>query len=187
MHTEHPIAAKRHMDQVSWPGKSGHGCGNHRVRRPGDATACGQGDCGGAFGGIRCGISWAALILIGEDPFEVERLWHTMYMGSVYYGRRGAVMQVISGIDIALWDIVGRAVGQPVYKLLGAGYRDTVTAYASTLFRSTTEGMADAARWYLDQGFKAVKFGWECSAKTGSEMSNWWRRREEHLANAPTC
>lgn len=99
-------------------------------------------------------------ILIGEDPFEVERLWHKMYMGSVYYGRRGAVMQVISGIDIALWDIVGRAVGQPVYKLLGAGYRDTVTAYASTLFRSTTEGMADAARWYLDQGFKAVKFGW---------------------------
>lgn len=99
-------------------------------------------------------------ILVGEDPFEVERLWHKMYMGSVYYGRRGAVMQVISGIDIALWDIVGKAVRQPIYKLLGAGYRDRVTAYASTLFRSTTAGMADAARWYIDQGFKAVKFGW---------------------------
>ncbi len=99
-------------------------------------------------------------VLIGEDPFEVERLWHKMYMGSVYYGRRGAAMQVISGIDIALWDIVGKAVQQPIYKLLGGGYRDTVTAYASTLFRSTPEGMADASRWYLDQGFKAVKFGW---------------------------
>src|SRR5579863_1888443 len=76
-------------------------------------------------------------ILIGEDPFNVERLWHKMYMGSVYYGRRGAAMQVISGIDIALWDIVGKAVHQPVYKLLGAGYRDRVTAYASTLFRAT--------------------------------------------------
>ena len=99
-------------------------------------------------------------VLVGEDPFEVERLWHKMYMGSVYYGRRGAVMQVISGIDIALWDIVGKAVRQPIYKLLGAGYRDKVTAYASTLFRSTPEGMVDASRWYLEHGFKAVKFGW---------------------------
>ncbi len=99
-------------------------------------------------------------VLIGEDPIEVERLWHKMYMGSVYYGRRGAVMQVISGIDIALWDIVGKAVRQPIFKLLGAGYRDQVTAYASTLFRSTPNGMSDASRWYLDQGFKAVKFGW---------------------------
>ncbi len=99
-------------------------------------------------------------ILLGEDPFEVERLWHKMYMGSVYYGRRGAVMQVISGIDIALWDILGKAVRQPVFKLLGGGYRDKVMAYASTLFRSTPEGMADASRWYLEQGYKAVKFGW---------------------------
>ncbi len=99
-------------------------------------------------------------ILLGEDPFEVERLWHKMYMGSVYYGRRGAVMQVISGIDIALWDILGKAVRQPVFKLLGGGYRDKVMAYASTLFRSTPEWMADASRWYLEQGYKAVKFGW---------------------------
>jgi L-rhamnonate dehydratase len=99
-------------------------------------------------------------VLIGEDPFEVERLWHKMYMASVYYGRRGAVMQVISGIDIALWDIVGKKVGQPIYKLLGGGYRDKVRAYASTLFRSTPEGMAEASRAYIEQGFTAVKFGW---------------------------
>jgi L-rhamnonate dehydratase len=79
-------------------------------------------------------------VLLGEDPFEVERLWHKMYMASVYYGRRGAVIQVISGIDIALWDIIGKSTGQPVYKLLGAGYRDTVRAYASTLFRPTPSG-----------------------------------------------
>jgi L-rhamnonate dehydratase len=99
-------------------------------------------------------------VLIGEDPFEVDRLWHKMYMATVYYGRRGAAMQVISGIDIALWDIVGKKVQQPIYKLLGAGYRDTVPAYASTLFRSTPEGMAEASRSYLEQGFTAVKFGW---------------------------
>ncbi|HWA93842.1 MAG TPA: mandelate racemase/muconate lactonizing enzyme family protein [Terracidiphilus sp.] len=99
-------------------------------------------------------------VLLGEDPFEVERLWHTMYMASVYYGRRGAAMQVISGIDIALWDIVGKSVGQPIYKLLGGGYRDRVRAYASTLFRPTPEGMREAAGRYLEQSFTAVKFGW---------------------------
>src|ERR1700739_3110479 len=98
--------------------------------------------------------------LIGEDPFDVERLWHKMYMASVYYGRRGAAMQVISGIDIALWDIIGKKVKEPVCKLLGGAYRDRVRPYASTLFRSTPEGMAEASRAYLDKGFTAVKFGW---------------------------
>lgn len=99
-------------------------------------------------------------LLIGEDPFNVERLWHKMYMGSVYYGRRGAAMQVISGIDIALWDIVGKKIGEPIYKLLGGAYRDKVIPYASTLFRATPEGMAEASRGYLELGFSAVKFGW---------------------------
>lgn len=99
-------------------------------------------------------------VLLGEDPFEVERLWHKMYMASVYYGRRGAAIQVISGIDIALWDIIGKSIGQPIYKLLGGGYRDKVRAYASTLFRPTPEAMAEACRGYLDHGFSAVKFGW---------------------------
>ena len=99
-------------------------------------------------------------VLIGEDPFEVERLWNKMYMASVYYGRRGAALQVISGIDIALWDIMGKALKLPIYKLLGGGYRDKVKAYASTLFRSEPAAMAEACRHYVDQGFSAVKFGW---------------------------
>lgn len=99
-------------------------------------------------------------VLLGEDPLDVERLWHKMYMASVYYGRRGAAMQVISGIDIALWDIIGKKLKVPVHKLLGGAYRDQVRPYASTLFRSTPEGMAEASRSYVDQGFTAVKFGW---------------------------
>jgi L-rhamnonate dehydratase len=99
-------------------------------------------------------------VLVGEDPFDVERLWHKMYMASVYYGRRGAAIQVISGIDIALWDIIGKKVKEPVCKLLGGAYRDRVRPYASTLFRSTPEGMTEASRAYLDKGFTAVKFGW---------------------------
>jgi L-rhamnonate dehydratase len=99
-------------------------------------------------------------VLLGEDPFEVERLWHKMYMASVYYGRRGAAIQVISGIDIALWDIMGKAVGKPVYKLLGGGYRHHIRAYASTLFRPEPSAIAEACKHYMDQGFTAVKFGW---------------------------
>ncbi|MEO7649184.1 MAG: mandelate racemase/muconate lactonizing enzyme family protein [Bryobacteraceae bacterium] len=101
-----------------------------------------------------------ATLLIGENPLEVERLWYRMYRGTVYYGRRGVVMQAISAIDIALWDICGKFYGQPVHILLGGKWRDKVRAYASTLFRPTPEAMSEAAMGYLDQGFTAVKFGW---------------------------
>ena len=98
--------------------------------------------------------------LIGEDPFEVERLWHKMYKCSVYYGRRGAAIQALSGVDNCLWSIIGQAVKQPIYKLLGAHWRSKVRAYASTLFRPTPEAMSEACKGYVDQGFTAVKFGW---------------------------
>lgn len=99
-------------------------------------------------------------LLLGEDPFEVERIWDKLYRGSIYYGRRGVAMQVISGVDIALHDIIGKATGVPVYKLLGAGYRDKVRAYASTLFRPTPDDMRRACEYYLEKGFTAIKFGW---------------------------
>src|SRR5436305_1494979 len=67
--------------------------------------------------------------LIGEDPLERERLWQKMYRYVGYYGRAGAGMQVISGVDIALWDIAGKRFCQPIHKLLGAHYRDSVKAY----------------------------------------------------------
>ena len=98
--------------------------------------------------------------LIGEDPFEVERLWHKMYKCSVYYGRRGVAIQALSGVDNCLWSIIGQAVKQPIYNLLGAHWRNKVRAYASTLFRPTPEAMSEACKAYVEQGFTAVKFGW---------------------------
>ena len=77
-----------------------------------------------------------------------------------YYGRQGAGMQMISGVDIALWDIAGKALGQPICKLLGARYRERVKAYASTLFRPTPDAMRVAVADYLSRGFRAIKFGW---------------------------
>ena len=98
--------------------------------------------------------------LVGEDPLEHERLWQKMYRFMAYYGRQGAGMQLLSGADIALWDIAGKALNQPIGKLLGARYRDTVPVYASTLFRPTPDAMRAAVVEYLEHGFRAIKFGW---------------------------
>jgi len=99
-------------------------------------------------------------LVVGEDPFETERLWDKIYRGTAYYGRRGVAMQVLSGFDIACHDIIGKAINKPVYKLLGGGYRDKVRAYASTLFRPTPSDMQKACNDYMKLGFTAIKFGW---------------------------
>src|SRR6516165_12622220 len=75
--------------------------------------------------------------VLGKDPFEIDRLIHLMYEGSIFFGRQGAAIQAMSGIEIALWDIVGKAVGRPVYQLLGGGFRKRFRAYASILFGDT--------------------------------------------------
>jgi len=100
-------------------------------------------------------------LVVGEDPLEIEKIWDKMYHGSIYYGRRGAAIHAMSGIDIALWDIKGKALGQPVYKLMGGGYLKKVRAYASTLFGKTPKETGEIGRKYRDQGFTAVKFGWD--------------------------
>ncbi|HEY7330337.1 MAG TPA: mandelate racemase/muconate lactonizing enzyme family protein, partial [Gemmataceae bacterium] len=98
--------------------------------------------------------------VLGQDPFEIDRLIHCMIEGSIYFGRRGAVIQAMSGIEIALWDIIGKSVRLPVYKLLGGGFRNRFRAYASILFGDTPNETETIGRQLADKGFKAVKFGW---------------------------
>jgi L-alanine-DL-glutamate epimerase-like enolase superfamily enzyme len=100
------------------------------------------------------------LCVLGEDPFEIEKLLRRMYEGSIFYGRQGAAIQAISGVEIALWDILGKATKQPVYKLLGGGFRKKFRAYASYLFGDTPAQTEAAAVRLREQGFRAVKFGW---------------------------
>lgn len=69
-------------------------------------------------------------VLLGQDPFAIERLWAAMFQETLLIGRRGAMLRAISALDIALWDLVGKTTNQPLYRLLG-GFRDTVPAYAS--------------------------------------------------------
>ncbi len=98
--------------------------------------------------------------VVGQDPFEIDRLIHRMYEGAIFYGRQGAVIQAMSGIEIALWDVVGKATGRPVYQLLGGGFRKSFRAYASILFGDTPDETRRIGTALARQGFRAVKFGW---------------------------
>jgi L-alanine-DL-glutamate epimerase-like enolase superfamily enzyme len=101
-----------------------------------------------------------AQCVVGQDPFEIDRLVYRMVEGSIFYGRDGAAIQALSGIEIALWDIVGKATGRPVYQLLGGGFRKTFRAYASILFGDTPAQTERLGRDLAQQGYRAVKFGW---------------------------
>jgi L-alanine-DL-glutamate epimerase-like enolase superfamily enzyme len=100
-----------------------------------------------------------APLLIGEDPLLIEHLWQKMFARTRQYGRRGLVMQAISGIDIALWDIAGKVAKLPVYRLLGAA-RDRVEAYASGGFYQegkSADDLAGEAEGYRARGFRGMK------------------------------
>jgi L-rhamnonate dehydratase len=99
-------------------------------------------------------------LVIGEDPFETEKIWHKMYSQNIYSGRRGIAIHAMGGIDMALWDIKGKALGLPVWKLLGGGFHSKIRAYASTLFGHTPDETRNRGRRFIDRGFTAVKFGW---------------------------
>src|SRR5262249_15409468 len=106
--------------------------------------------------------------LVGEDSTRVEFLWEKMYSasrlplalahGRPYHraGSRGETIHAISGVDVALWDIYGKSLGVPIYRLLGGGVRERMPAYASGGW-APPEGTADEVLGYRAKGFKAVK------------------------------
>lgn len=100
-------------------------------------------------------------VLVGEDPLDTTRLWHKMHRSTLYYGRAGAVIHAMAGIDLALWDIKGKALGQPVWKLLGGRFRDKLRVYSSNMFQFTVEDTVARLKKAKDEGFTAAKFGWE--------------------------
>jgi L-alanine-DL-glutamate epimerase-like enolase superfamily enzyme len=97
-------------------------------------------------------------MLIGEDPFKVERLWQMMAYRTQQRGRRGMLLMAISGVDTALWDVVGQAVKTPLYRLLG-GYRDTLTAYASAGFYAGGKGLHELAEEFGGYAARGFRYG----------------------------
>ena len=99
-------------------------------------------------------------LLVDQDPTEISGLWQRMYRGTSGFGRYGAAIQAMAAVDMALWDIKGKSLGQPVYELLGGARRSSVDVYAThSLARTLSDTFAYAAG-LLDRGFTAVKFGW---------------------------
>lgn len=95
-------------------------------------------------------------LLRGEDPREVETLWDLMYRVTRWYGRKGAAMSAIGGLDTAFWDLRGQALGKPVWSLLG-GSRDSCPAYASGLLWQPADRLAAEAASHIAAGFRRVK------------------------------
>ena len=98
-------------------------------------------------------------LLMGEDPFDVERLWDIMWRSTLYYGRKGMVVHAISAVDNALWDLIGKALNVPVYRLLGGKVKDRIPAYCT----------GNDFEHHVEFGFKMLKYstphapvdGWE--------------------------
>jgi len=98
-------------------------------------------------------------LVVGESPFDTELLWERMFRSTINVGRKGLVIEAISGVDIALWDIIGKATGQPVYNLLGGRTRKRIRAYCSAGHTmASVEQMAErACRLRERYGFTGFK------------------------------
>lgn len=102
------------------------------------------------FGGPGCSFvieRHLTKLLVGEDPFNVEELWDIMWRSTLYYGRKGLVIHAISAVDLALWDIIGNALGMPVYKLLGGETKSRIPAYCT----------GNDIEQHLEFGYKRLK------------------------------
>ena len=114
-----------------------------------DAGLRGFGTVGGGKGRLAAPIidGQFKTLLLGQSPFDTELLWEQMFRASQFYGRRGAVIEVMSGIDLALWDLVGKALGQPVYNLIGGRTKDRIPVYVT----------GNLTERHLQEGFRDVK------------------------------
>lgn len=101
-----------------------------------------------------------AQALAGHDPLAIDVCAAVMSRAANYYGRSGLGTHAMAGVNMALWDIAGKAADKPVYQLLGGPFQTRMRAYASVLFGDTPAETHDIARRWIDRGFTAVKFGW---------------------------
>lgn len=108
---------------------------------------------------VRASLSLLEPLYRGENALEPERVSEKLHQNTFWLGRGGSITHTISGIDIALWDLLGKASGQPVGRLLGGRYRDRVRPYASLLM-TEPETMAEHIAPVIAAGFRAIKIGW---------------------------
>lgn len=106
-------------------------------------------------------------LVVGEDPTERERLWDMMYRATIPFGRKGAAVEAISAVDLALWDIAGKEAEKPVYELLGGPVETEIDCYASNLHPVDLEKLEQEAIDYVEKGFDAMKLRFQYGPEAG--------------------
>jgi L-alanine-DL-glutamate epimerase-like enolase superfamily enzyme len=127
-------------------------------------------------------------LLIGRNPFQIGDLWREMYVGTAMNGRRGMVVHAIGAVEMALWDLCGKAVGLPVHALLGGAVRDRIVPYASLQpaggdFATYRDALCASAERALALGFRAIKTEITMNGPYAHNgMREPWNRHTEVLA-----
>ena len=119
-------------------------------------------------------------LLIGQDAGEIEGLWDRLFRATLPYGRKGVALHALSAIDLALWDLAGKAAGKPVYELLGGPVKPDIPVYASALHPVGAEKVQAEAKAYVEEGYQAMKMRFPYGPGHGIAGM---RANEEHVAN----
>ncbi|MCF6332190.1 MAG: mandelate racemase/muconate lactonizing enzyme family protein [Draconibacterium sp.] len=131
------------------------------VKVTSDTGHVGWGEGYGPAGVIKAGIEFLTPFLIGLNPLETEVVWSIMYHRTLDYARSGILVSALSAIDVALWDLKGKIMEQPVHLLLGGKKRDTITPYATGMYFTNGGKLSDIlskeAKQYAELGYKAMK------------------------------
>ncbi len=110
---------------------------------------------------IKAGIEHLTPFVVGQNPLETETIWSTMYRRSLDFARSGVLVSAISAIDVALWDLKGKILEQPVHMLLGGKKRDNIQPYATGMYFThggdMPKKLAEEAKTYVKKGYKAMK------------------------------
>jgi L-alanine-DL-glutamate epimerase-like enolase superfamily enzyme len=144
-----------------------------------DDGISGIGECSPMHGPVLAHFVDTALkpLVVGDDPREIDRLWHKMLFRTYKLGVQGVQPEGIAGIDIALWDILGKVAGLPICTLLGGRYREKIKMYASIGGGAgmTPEQMAAKVEQALEQGFRAIKIrmDWGAARRDADTEKDW--------------
>jgi L-alanine-DL-glutamate epimerase-like enolase superfamily enzyme len=155
---------------TGWPGGTdAHEQMNTLIEISTDEGLTGLGSCFTSLALVEGSLTLLRPMLIGETGWEAERVSEKLRQSSFWQGRGGAVEHAISGVDIALWDLLGKAVNQPVSRLLGGNYRTRIKPYASILF-DEPDVLCDKLQQQLERGFRAIKMGWRPFGRVSRQL-----------------
>jgi L-alanine-DL-glutamate epimerase-like enolase superfamily enzyme len=125
-----------------------------------DTGVSGWGSAYSEKGQVVGALGWLKRFVVGQNPLEIERITERLHQITFWLGRGGAMTHAISAINLALWDVAGKALEQPVHVLLGGRRERSVPVYGSVLFRPVAT-MPERIDQMLQRGFRAIKLGWD--------------------------